>query len=199
MMLYHDDEEVQYRPSHIVLEENRMISSSHLSALRIIYERLRNTDIHWAVTGSLNFVLQGIPVEPHDIDIQTDEAGAYAIERIFREQVVRPVEYRASATMRSHFGVLEIADSKVEIMGAIQKHLADGTWEKPINVEQYRRFVNVENILIPVLTLEYEYQAYLIMGRIEKARMLREWLDSQSHRQEHSGDSPVQFVKYSTK
>jgi len=29
---------------------------------------------------------------------------------------------------------------------------------------------------IPVLSLEYEYQAYLKLGRIEKAEMLRSWL-----------------------
>lgn len=153
-----------------------MIPPSHLNALRIIYEQLRNTDIHWALTGSLNFALQGVPVEPRDIDIQTDEAGSYAIERLFREHVVRPVAFRASERMRSHFGVLEIAGVEVEIMDEIQKRLADGTWEEPIRVEQHRRFVKVDDMLIPVLALEYEYQAYSIMGRSEKARMLQEWL-----------------------
>jgi hypothetical protein len=166
-----------------------MIPPSHLNALRVIYHHLQNTDIHWALTGSFSFALQGVPVEPHDIDVQTDEAGAYAIERLFREHVVQPVAYWASEHMRSHFGVLEIAGVTVEIMGEIQKRLADGTWEEPVNVEQYRRFVNIENMQVPVLSLEYEYQAYSIMGRLEKARLLREWLDSQSHRQERSGNS----------
>lgn len=168
-----------------------MIPSSHLNALRIIYAQLRNTDIHWALTGSLNFALQGVPVEPHDIDIQTDEAGAYAIERIFHGQVVQPVAFRASERMRSHFGVLEIAGVEVEIMDEIQKRLADGTWEEPIKVEQHRRFVMVEDMLLPVLALEYEHQAYLIMGRIEKAMMLREWLDNQSREQEKQSKTPM--------
>jgi len=37
-----------------------------------LYERLGDSDVNWAVTGSLGFALQGVPVEPHHIDIQTD-------------------------------------------------------------------------------------------------------------------------------
>jgi hypothetical protein len=168
-----------------------MIPPSHLNALRVIYHHLQNTDIHWALTGSFSFALQGVPVEPHDIDLQTDRDGAYAIERLFHEHVVRSVAYWATPAMRSHFGFMEIAGVKVEIMGAIQKHLADGTWEEPVNVEQYRRFVNVENMQIPVLSLEYEYQAYTIIGRLEKARLLREWLNHQGGKQEKCGDTPT--------
>jgi hypothetical protein len=34
----------------------------------------------------------------------------------------------------------------------------------------------IEGIQIPVLSLEYEYQAYLKLGRIEKAERLKKWL-----------------------
>jgi hypothetical protein len=61
-------------------------------------------------------------------------------------------------------------------MGDIQKRLGDQSWEKPVKVEYYRRWVEVGGMLIPVLSLEYEYQAYLKLGRIEKAEMLRSWL-----------------------
>lgn len=168
-----------------------MISSSHLNALRIIHNHLYNTAVNWALTGSLSFALQGIPVEPHDIDLQTDEAGAYAIGRLFRENRVQPVTFWASEHMRSHFGILEIAGIQVEIMGAIQKQFADGTWEEPIRVERYQRFVKVEDMLIPVLSLEYEYQAYLIMGRIEKAALLQAWLTLQSREQQDRGNTPT--------
>ena len=35
----------------------------------------------------------------------------------------------------------------------------------------------VAGLLIPVLFLEYEYQACLKFGRIEQAKMLRRWLE----------------------
>lgn len=120
--------------------------------------------------------LQGIPVEVHDIDIQTDKDGAYEIENCFAEYVVQPVRYSESERIRSHLGVLEIDGIRVEIMGDIQKHLGNQTWEEPVKVERYRHWVEVDGMLIPVLSLEYEYQAYLKLGRIEKAEMLRSWL-----------------------
>jgi hypothetical protein len=80
------------------------------------------------LTGSLSFALQGVSVEPRDIDLQTDETGAYAIEKLFQEQVVKPVAFWASENMRSHFGVLEIAGIKVEIMGRTEKAALWQAW-----------------------------------------------------------------------
>lgn len=94
-----------------------MIPQTHLEVLRRLYERLEDAGVNWVVTGSLGFALQGIPLEPHDIDIQTDRDGAYEIESLFSEFVVKPVEFRESEAIRSHFGVLMIDGVRVEIMG----------------------------------------------------------------------------------
>jgi hypothetical protein len=37
--------------------------------------------------------------------------------------------------------------------------------------------VEREGMSLPVLSLEYEYGAYLQMGRVEKARLLQKWLE----------------------
>jgi hypothetical protein len=135
--------------------------------------------VNWAVTGSLGFSLQGVPVEPNDIDIQTDKRGAYEIERYFSEFITKRVKFSFMERIRSHFGELMIDGIKVEIMGDIQKQLEDGRWENPVNLEHHKLVVEVEGMKVPVLSLEYEYQAYLKLGRIEKAEMLRNWLHSE--------------------
>jgi hypothetical protein len=68
-----------------------------------------------------------MPVEPRDIDIQTDEAGAYAIARLFSECVTRPIAFSAADRIRSHFGALLVDGVKVEVMGDIHKRPDDGT------------------------------------------------------------------------
>ncbi|CAB49332.1 nucleotidyltransferase domain-containing protein [Pyrococcus abyssi] len=153
-----------------------MIPYAHLKVLRKLYERLKDSNVNWVVTGSLGFALQGVPVEPHDIDIQTDKEGAYEIERLFSEFVVEPVRFKESEIIRSHFGVLTIDGIKVEIMGDIQKKV-EGKWEPPVDINRYKRFVQIEGMKIPVLDLEYEYQAYLKLGRIKKAEMLKKFLE----------------------
>ena len=155
-----------------------MIDPLYLDVLRQIHVRLSNTDVNWVVTGSLGFALQGVPVQPNDIDIQTDKAGAYAIERRFSDVVIRKVKFSATERIKSHFGALQIDGIKVEIMGDIQKRGPDGVWEEIVDPARYKRMVEIDGMLMPVLSLEYEYQAYLKFGRIERAKMLRRWLDS---------------------
>ena len=155
-----------------------MIDPVYLNILRQIHARLANTDVNWVITGSFGFALQGVPVQPNDIDIQTDRAGAYAIESLFSDVVVRKVQFSATERIKSHFGALQVDGIEVEIMGDIQKRGADGAWEEIVDLPRYRQIVEIAGLLVPVLSLEYEYQAYLKFGRVEQAKMLRRWLDS---------------------
>ncbi len=154
-----------------------MISDKHLNAFRKFYAVIHPTDINWVLTGSLAFAFQGLPVTPADIDIQTDTQGAYAIEQHFSDCVVRPVSFSSIERIRSHFGELEIGGVKVEIMGDLQKRLDDGTWETPPDLSLLRRFVDYDGMCVPVLALEYEYQAYLRMGRAKRAMMIKAFIE----------------------
>jgi hypothetical protein len=93
-----------------------------------------------------------------------------------REAWGSPSTFSSAEKIRSHFGALEIDGIKVEIMGDIQKFV-DGRWEAPADLAMIKRTVEVEDMKIPVLSPEYEYQAYLKMGRLEKAKKIKEWLD----------------------
>lgn len=130
----------------------------------------------WVLTGSLAFFYQGIPVDPHDIDIQTTESGAYEIEKRLAEFIVCPVRFSESDTIRSHFGECRIHGVKVEIIGDIEKRDASGEWSSPVDLEHLLQFIKYKGLEIPVLPLAYEYQAYLKMGRREKAALLKQYL-----------------------
>ena len=158
-----------------------MIDPVYLKILRQIHARLSNTDVNWVVTGSLGFALQGVPVQSNDIDIQTDKAGAYKIESLFSDVVIRKVKFSATERIKSHFGALQIDGIEVEIMGDIQKRGADGVWEEVVDPAHYKRMVEIDGLIVPVLSLEYEYQAYLKFGRTERAKMLRKWLDDEQN------------------
>lgn len=151
-----------------------MIQPIYLVVLRQLFTELKESQVMWVVTGSLSFALQGLPLEPHDIDIQTDAEGAYEIERHFFSQMSQKVAFSSTERMRSHFGALRIEGIVVEIMGDIEKRLEDGTWENPVDLLSHRRFVHVEDMDIPVLALAYEAQAYRQLGRLERAAMLQE-------------------------
>lgn len=153
-----------------------MIPSQYVRALKVIVNRLWKTHVHWTITGSFNFALQGMELEVNDIDLQTSSAGAYEIEKVFTEKIIRRVEFSRSNKIASHWGELNIDGVKVEIMGALRKKLPDGTWESPVDVERYREFITFEEMVLPVLSLTYEEKAYRILGRIEQANRIQKWL-----------------------
>ncbi len=153
-----------------------MIAPRFVAILRKIHDRLRDSSVNWAVTGSLGLALQGVPVEVHDIDLLTDEAGAYEIERRLFEFVTRRVRFSAEEHIRSHFGALTIDGVKVEIIGDVETRRADESWEGGWDLARHKRVVEIEGKQIPVLSLECEYEAYQRLGRTEKVELLREWL-----------------------
>jgi len=160
-----------------------MLSSEHRQALRIILARLDGRPIDWVVTGSAGMALQGVLLDVHDIDLQTDKDGAYEIERLMADYAVTPVRYLDSARIRSYVGKFSVNDVQVEVMGAIQKRLDDASWEDPGEVERYRRWAEMEGLWVPVLSLEYECQAYRKRGRIDKAELLWAWLQHHEGKQ----------------
>lgn len=155
------------------------VAPAYPAVLRRIAEALAAAPpVDWALTGSLALALQGLPVEPHDIDLQTDAAGAYEIERRLARYSTRPVVYSAAAAICSHFGALAIDGIEVEIMGEVRRRLPDGTWDEPTDLIRHRRWISTHGLLIPVLTLDYEAQAYRKLGRTERAALIRRWIEA---------------------
>lgn len=152
-----------------------MLPDEYIDILKMFYEKLKKTSANWAVTGSTSFIVQGIPLEPNDIDIQTDKISAYEIENIFYDYIVQKVRFTTSDKIKSHFGVLKINDIRIEIMGDIQKRVG-GSWELPVDITQYKKYIIADGFVIPVLDLKYEYEAYLKLGRTVRAKLIKNYI-----------------------
>ena len=53
------------------------------------------------------------------------------------------IAFSSAEKIRSHFGALMIDGIKVKIMGNVQKRLEDGSWEEPVNLDRYKRIVEI--------------------------------------------------------
>lgn len=60
-------------------------------------------------------------------------------------------------------------------MGDIEK-IVDGHWEKTPDLHHIKRTISIENLDIPVLSLEYEAEAYMKFGRLKKANILYNYI-----------------------
>ncbi len=159
------------------------IAKGYLDVLRKLDGRLEGTEVRWAITGSLHLSLRGLPVEVKDIDVRTDEAGAYEMQRLFRPYVSRRVALRCDETIRSHHGQLMIDGITVDVMGDVELRDEEGHWQATPALDSEMEFVQVAGLRIPVRSMQAEYQAYQRLGRVEKAEMVRAWLERQGGEQ----------------
>lgn len=143
--------------------------------LRLIVERLEETPITWAITGSCSLALQGVPIAVHDIDLRTTAEDAYRIEAAFQEYRTRPVVFARTGAVQSHFGALEIDGVQVEIIGDMQHRLADGAWEPIVDMNRFKEWVVVDEMRLPVMSLPFLHEAYRLLGRADKVAVLEAW------------------------
>ncbi len=159
-----------------------MISSALLDVLRTIHARLEPERVKWALVGSFGLAIRGAPIVPMDIDLMTDKEGAYKIERLFSDFTITPVSFKTSDTVESHFGALCISGVRVEIMGDFRIRLHDGSWHGPPDFSRFIEVKQVEEMSIPVLSLEWEYDSYCRLGREDRGEMVKRLLMSSARR-----------------
>ena len=153
-----------------------LIPPDYLTALRNLYNRLEETDIVWALTGSLGLAIKGIPLTPHDIDIQTDRAGVYEFARIFADDLVQKPFFWESEHTQSWVAKFEMDGIQVEVMGDMRHRDEDGGWDEPPNLAALRLYIQVAEMRVPTLSLDFEEEAYRSMGRYDKASLIGQYL-----------------------
>jgi hypothetical protein len=152
------------------------IPEPFVQAIKIIHRLFAGLDCPWAFTGSLGMAIQGMQVQVHDIDIQTDQQGAYLIQDRLQAYGVREVGFSESARIRSHFGEFRIGKVKVEVMGDVEKRLPDGTWLAPPDLSRIVVGVPFAGRIVPAIDLPHEEIAYRILGRVERADQIAAFL-----------------------
>jgi hypothetical protein len=160
-----------------------MLPEPIAAALRLVCAALSEEIVTWAVTGSVGLALQGVPVgEVNDLDLQTDATGWAAVQQRLSAYVTRPVMLSGTATIRSHFGRLDIEGVQVEIIGGAQHRRPDGTWSAPVDPADHLRVLPWEGRLVPVLDAAYEAGAYRRLGRLARAAEIEAWLSQPQQR-----------------
>lgn len=150
------------------------LNSDDAFDVMILLESFAGQDFTWALTGSLAHQLQGVAIPVHDVDLQTDEESAWRVDAALASHVGSPAAWRESDKIRSIFGQYEIRGIQVELMGAMAKRAtASAPWGSTTNPADHARTVEWRGLLLPVMTLDYEAQAYWELGRIERSELLR--------------------------
>jgi SAM-dependent methyltransferase len=150
------------------------------SALMRLIPILEATGASWAVGGSCGLALHGVRVEPHDIDLITDQDGAYRIGMALREVALekQPVQWSDSQFIRSHRGLYQLEDVQIDVVGGGEFREGEvwlAAW--PLN-ERKTDLLHIpgSELAVRAFTLENELIAYRQMQREAKVRLIEERL-----------------------
>jgi hypothetical protein len=161
------------------------VSESHERALKTVIRRIVPAlFMHqqpWAVLGSTASSLQGLPVEPPDIDIATSIPGAYLISGCLIDYMRNPVRYGETENYASHFGIFDVEGVRVEVMGDLVIRGVGGvidTTEHFTRWSEKVRVVKVDGIPVPCVPLEWQLVANLIIGRYDRSQAIAEFFAS---------------------
>lgn len=147
------------------------------SALKIIGTKFKSLKIDWVIVGSTNLYLRGIPVEPKDIDIVTDENGAKIIQKTLEKFLVKPYHKRLTKInlkfgikSYAYFSTYEIKSIKVE---TITKMRIKG---KSLNyLREDIDFIEYNGIVLPCLNLKIIEKAYRYGENKDKLELINKY------------------------
>jgi len=140
--------------------------------IRIIHQRLDG--IKWALVGSTNMQLQGIPIQPRDLDICVRRIDLEELKELFSDYPISNInELKPFNTEQSWEVKIIISHVEVQFFGQndtgeyVSKLLADRIIQ-----------IKLDDIMIPCFTLDAEEQTYAETHREQKAHLIREFLST---------------------
>lgn len=152
-----------------------MLTKERLDALRTITKRLSGSGINWAVYAGTNLELQGVDIKANDIDIlvctKDDTLRAGEILKKFETEPIKRVE---KENYDAYEGKFKVNGIEVQVIGElINKIPGEDLWSETKRLSA-RKTIIVSSMRIPVISLTQEYNAYLKMGKLEKAEKIFE-------------------------
>lgn len=137
--------------------------------LRQLAEELHDLDANYRVVGGASLALRGLPVEVHDLDLEMDATSAYALMDHYADHTTLPLAWRENASIRSHFGHLEIDGFRIEIITDLERRLGERWVPSFVSTNE---LVDLDGAAIHVTALEEETLAYVRRGRLERAAVM---------------------------
>ncbi len=154
-----------------------MLNENFKDALKIIQKRLTENNIKWAVVGSTNIQLQGMSVQPRDLDIVVQLQDLKKIREIFSDYDASDIKELKPLTDELSWEVkVEIKGIEIQIFG--QKNT--GEYVSKLLTNQITK-LRLDNIEVPGFTLEAEAQTYSETNRKHKAQLIQEFLKQNNH------------------
>lgn len=149
-----------------------MVEVKFIDAIEIISTRLKKEQIKWALVGSTNMALQGMDINPHDLDIVMRFKDLDKIWLLFSEYDPSPVKKLEKPVANEVWDVkVNICSVEVQIFGEKDS----GVYVSKLLGHKVKN-LKIKTFEIPCFTLEAESQAYAETNRQKKADKIKEFI-----------------------
>lgn len=141
-------------------------------AVRIVFSRLEGSGILWCLAGSVNMKLQGIRVEPHDLDVVIQHKNLEKVRTLFSDYSASQVmEMRTLSGQRAWDVKACVCGVDVQFFGGDEDDIYVGKMMTGMTTK-----VSIDKIKVPCLTLEAEMKSYMETNREHKAKIIKDFL-----------------------
>lgn len=154
-----------------------MLSESFKNVLVLIALKLELNKIPFIIIGSTNQVLQGMNLQPRDIDLAVHADNLQSIQELFKQFIITPKTKLTTTTEPAWHVILLIENVEIEFVGEYE----NGTYWKHFLANEYI-FVKLDTLSLHCLELSSEIQAYLATNRVHKAEKIKQFIQQKNDR-----------------
>lgn len=155
----------------------RYSNSELFDVLSKIGKKFNEEDILWAVGASIVLNSYGLISSPNDIDILVNEDDIDEADRILKEMGKKKSSDKTNTYSTKYFYEYVIDDIDVDVMADFCINHKRGTFEYPFDNESISNWIKINNVDIPLTSLEDWYVIYqLIPGRDKKVKIIEDYL-----------------------
>jgi hypothetical protein len=146
-----------------------------LTVLSQIAQELNQKNITWAVGASLLLYFKGIVTDFHDIDIMVAEDDANEAKAVLLSiGTLQPPSPNISYKTK-HFMEFIVEGVEIDVMAGFVIMSNDIEHNFPIKAENIKEFTQLNEVQIPLQSLEEWRVYYQLMGRFEKVELIDAW------------------------
>lgn len=137
--------------------------------IKELASRMNSSGVKWAFVGTVNHLLQGMNVNPNDIDIVISYNDLEKVKNVFLDIDFEIKEFPDKKAQEITF---KLNGFEVQICADYEQ----GEYYKKRSEAGSIKMLNIDGIEVPVFTLNSEIECYLLKGRNEKANKLIEFI-----------------------
>jgi hypothetical protein len=140
--------------------------------LQQVFTQLNEAQLMYAIGGSMMLKLRLFDVAPNDYDIMVSEADYHDVVAIFQRVAKQESKPSSFSFKTKYFTSFILEDITIDIMADFAYEHSEGIYHAIFDSESITDWILMEELQIPIMSLEEWYVLYNVMHRYEKIELI---------------------------